>query len=487
MQFFSSLFALLFFTHIIVAQNTIDQAIATFVNSSGMEHASVSFHVIDATSGALISQHNPDQSMPTASTAKLFSTATALDILGPNYRPETRIYSDGKIDTLGNLNGNIWIRGGGDPSIGSKYFLDEGHERDELIEWINELKKLGIKHVEGNIIADASEFGYDGAPGGWSWNDMGNYYGAGPSGLTIFDNMMRFSFNCPSSPGSLTKIKSIEPYVPDLVFHNYIVSSERQGDNAYLFGAPYSLDRFGTGTLPAGTTNFTVKGSLPDPELQFAYELYELLKLNGITINGHYKSARSMELSSTDKSYSNRTLLHTHSGQKLNDLIYHTNMRSVNLYAEHMINLVGYEQAKKGSTDIGLNILEKYWSTRISTDGLYINDGSGLSRSNAISASHFTNLLKYMKASSYAQEFISSLPVAGVSGTLKSVCNGQAAHGKLKAKSGSMSRIKSYAGYVETSNGQTLAFALIVNNYDGSASSLKQKMERVFNQLVSYK
>lgn len=487
MRLLTSIIIVISFFPYVFAQNAIDQAISTFVNSSGMEHASISFHVIDATSGTLISQHNSKQSMPTASTAKLFSTATALDILGPNFRPKTRIYTDGQIDSTGKLVGNLWIRGGGDPSIGSKYFLEEGHELDELNIWVTTLQNLGIKEIEGNVIADASEFGYAGAPGGWSWNDMGNYYGAGPSGLTIFDNMLKLKFNCPNSPGALTKLKSIEPYVPNLIFHNYIVSSERQGDNAYLFGAPFSLDRFGTGTLPAGSSNFLVKGSIPDPELQFAYELYSLLQEKGLTIQGEFKSARSMEIRSSEKSYANRKLLHVHEGQKLFDLIYHTNMRSVNLYAEHMLNLVGYSQMSNGSTDSGLSTLEKYWSTRISAEGLYINDGSGLSRSNAISASHFTDLLKYMHASVYAEDFKESLPVAGVSGTLKSVCSGQAAQGKLRAKSGSMSRIKSYAGYLETSSGQTLAFALIVNNYDGSSSSLKQKMERVFNQMVSYK
>jgi D-alanyl-D-alanine carboxypeptidase/D-alanyl-D-alanine-endopeptidase (penicillin-binding protein 4) len=162
-------------------------------------------------------------------------------------------------------------------------------------------------------------------------------------------------------------------------------------------------------------------------------------------------------------------------------------MRSVNLFAEHMLNLIGYEKRKNGSTSTGLSVLENYWSSRINTDGLYINDGSGLSRSNAISAAHFTQLLKYMHSSTYAEEFKNSLPVAGVSGTLKSVCNGQAAHGKLRAKSGSMTRIKSYAGFIETTSGQTLAFALIVNNFDGSSNTLKQKMESLFNQMVNYK
>ena len=126
-------------------------------------------------------------------------------------------------------------------------------------------------------MADASAFGYNGVPDGWNWVDLGNYYGAGPSGLSIYDNLVRYRFSVPSSSGQLVRVKSIEPKVPGLQFHNYILSSTRKGDNAYLYGAPYSLDRFGSGTLPLGSSNFLVKGSLPDPEMQFAHELCEAL------------------------------------------------------------------------------------------------------------------------------------------------------------------------------------------------------------------
>ena len=104
------------------SQNSIDNAFNIFKESSGLENASISFQVIDLSNSSEISSYNSNTVLPTASTAKLFSTATALDILGPDYQAKTRVYSDGEIDSLGTLNGNLWIRGGGDPSLGSKYF-----------------------------------------------------------------------------------------------------------------------------------------------------------------------------------------------------------------------------------------------------------------------------------------------------------------------------------------------------------------------------
>lgn len=470
----------------VFGQHPIQSSIDRFAADPALAHASISFKVIDVASGATVAEYDAHRTLPTASIAKLFSTATALDILGPEFRPATRIYREGEIDAEGVLHGNIWIRGGGDPSLGSKYFHKENEQLNFLQDWIKALQQAGIREIDGYILADASEFGYEGAPDGWTWSDLGNYYGAGPSGLSIYDNQLRYTFNVPTTPGMPTSIVSIEPKIPGFTFQNYILSSSKSGDNAYLYSAPFSNNCFGTGTLPAGNSSFVVKGSLPDPEMQVAYEFDRALEAAGIKTHGTHQSARLRDLSTSEKDYAKLALLHTHQGQKLNDIIFHTNMRSVNHFAEHMVCLAGYGKTGEGSLSSGLGVLEKHWTGKFNTEGLHVNDGSGLSRSNAFSAEHFVGLLRYMHTSKYASEFKSSLPVAGVSGTLKSVCAGQAAHGKMMAKSGSMNRIKSYAGYIQSSNGKTYCFALIVNNFNCSNSAMLEKMEAVFNSIATH-
>lgn len=475
-----------FVTNISFAQNRITNAVHSFVNDAGMKHASISIQIVDLKGYNVLSEYNPNLTLPTASTAKLFSTATAIELLGPNYHPKTRLYIDGNIDSAGILNGNIWIRGGGDPSLASKYFTNEGEELDFMQEWIVQLKDMGIKKVNGGVIADASEFHFEGVPDDWNWVDMGNYYGAGPSGLTIYDNLLRYTFTTASVPGEPSILKSIEPEVPNLNFHNYIKSSNRKGDNSYLYGAPFSLDRFGTGTLPVGQNSFVVKGSLPDPENQFAYEFNKALIESGISVFAPAKSARSEQISSSDKSYQNRTLVHTQEGIKVNEIIKETNHKSINLFAEHLINLIGYTSTGNGSTVQGLKILKKYWEGKLNTEGLVINDGSGLSRSNAISASHFTQLLYYMQNAKDFSCFYNSLPTAGVSGTLKNLCKNQAGQNRIKAKSGTMTRIKSYAGYAKTTSNKNLAFAIVVNNSTYSRRELKSKIEQLLNAIATY-
>lgn len=486
MKIASSLLILLFLTsNFTFAQNNVASAVTTFRSSSGMEHASLSILVYDLDTKQTVASFQENTTLPTASTTKLWSTATAMDLLGPEYRAQTRLYIDGTIED-GVLNGNIWIRGGGDPSLGSKYFNKEGHELDFMLPWIDSLKALGIVKINGGVIGDGSEFGYEGVPDGWNWIDLGNYYGAGASGLTIYDNLVRYTFTSGSTVGSIVKVKSIEPEVPGLVYHNYVKAANGGGDNAYLYGAPYALDRFGSGTIPTNQAAFLVKGSLPDPELQCAHEFTELLKAKGFEVGEPAKGVRSMEITSSNATYSNRTKIATHQGERLGDIIKETNYRSVNLYAEHMINLVGYEKTGDGSTASGLRVLENHWKSLLNTDGLHVNDGSGLSRTNAISARHFVSLLESMTTRKYSMEFRATLPVSGVSGTMRNVCNGQAGQGRIAAKSGSMSRIKSYSGYVDSSSGKHLAFAIIVTNFEGSSSTLSSRIETLMNAMAIY-
>jgi D-alanyl-D-alanine carboxypeptidase/D-alanyl-D-alanine-endopeptidase (penicillin-binding protein 4) len=465
-------------------QNTIQSAVDLFSVDPNFANASISFMAMDCSTGQIIASKNPDLSLPPASTTKLWSTATAYQLLGKDYAPKTRIYIDGII-TDSVLNGNLWIRGGGDIALGSRYYNGDGIEDTFLRSWSDSLKMKGIKKITGAIIADGSEFGYEGAPDGWAWGDMGNYYGAAGSGLPIYDNMLRYYFATGKTAGSSTTFLRTFPVVPGLTYHNY-VSTGGSGDNSYIYGAPYSLDRFGTGTLQAGSSKFMVKGSLPDPELTFAQEFSRVLKEKGFLVSDSCVGVRSLVPMAAYNRYAAMTLLHTHVGKTLNSVAWWTNMKSVNTFAEEILCWVGYGSNGNGSIENSLDKEMDYWKTRINTSGLYLKDGSGLSRSNAISAQHFCNMLKYMTTSKEFDAFYGTLAVAGVSGTLSDVCLNQAGEKRVHAKSGTMKRIKSYAGYVETKSGKKLCFAIIVNNYNCSNETTLERIEKVMNAMALY-
>ncbi len=480
----TSLFFILFATYAI-GQNAAKEQLERFASDPAFKYASISFEMMDLGENKSVLAYDENRTLITASTAKLFSTATALSILGPDYQAKTRLYLDGNIDSSGTLHGNLIIRAGGDPSFGSKYFSATNDRAGLFNSWVNEIKKTGIKKIDGNIISDASEFGYQGVPDGWQWIDMGNYYGAGPSGLTIYDNLIEYTFSVPARIGSAAILNEVEPEVPGLEFESYITASENKGDNAYIYGAPYQNFRFGQGTLPAGSSAFKVKGSIPDPELLFAQELQKTLEEQGIQISEKSTTTRLTNLQTDDNYYSSKRLIYSHSGTTLINIIKETNFRSINLFAEHMITMIGYNKSGRGTTWEGLKQLENYWSGKIDLSGIRIADGSGLSRSNAISAHHFVTMLAYMYSGKYGELFKNTLPISGKSGTLLNVCRDQKAEGRIQAKSGSINGVRSYAGYIRGDSGKLYSFALIVNNADCSSSVLKRKMEVLFNSLVT--
>lgn len=467
------------------AQNSIQSSIDAFASNPYFANASISFMATDVESGTVLASKNGASSLSPASTTKLFATATAFQLLGKDYAPQTRIYLDGPLGSDGTVNGNLWIRGAGDATLGSRYYNGNGKESEFLDKWVDTLIKLGVKKITGSVIADASEFGYDGAPDGWNWGDMGNYYGAGASGLPIYDNMLRYHFQVASKSGGKTSFLGTTPELKGLNFNNYVMTGG-SGDNCYIYGAPYSMDRFGTGTLGAGLGKFSVKGSLPDPEITFAQELLRLLKAKGVEVAGSASGARNMPTQTAASRYALMKLFFVHKGKPLSSIAWWTNMKSVNLFAEQVLCWIGYGTSGNGSIYNSITRMMNYWSGKINTIGLYITDGSGLSRSNAISASHFCEMLNFMAKSKNFDAFYATLPVAGVSGTLSSVCKGQIAHGKVAAKSGTMKRIKAYSGYVNTAKGQRISFAIIINNFNSSSDYAVTQMEKVFNAMASF-
>lgn len=247
-----------------------------------IRHAPFSFYVKDLTSNSVIADINGQMSIPAASTMKLVTTATALKILGSKHRFKTKLTYSGYIDTNENkLYGNLYIIGGGDPTLGSKYYNKPEEVDTFLYKWADRIKKLGIHSIEGQIIADGSVYRYNGVPSGWVWGDMGNYYGAGPNGLTIYDNLIKLKFQT-GKLNSKAKLTCIIPYIPYLTIKSSVKAAKSRRDNAYVFGAPYSSDWFVSGSLPMHKDDFTVKAANPDPELTFAIAFDHVLNQSGI-------------------------------------------------------------------------------------------------------------------------------------------------------------------------------------------------------------
>ncbi len=466
------------------AQNKVQDAIELLIASPTNKSATISFKAIDLESGNEIASYKSSNAIPSASTTKLFTTATAFEILGSDFVTQTEIYTSGNIGKDSILYGNVYIKGAGDVSLGSKYFYESGKELDFLQRWSDSLISKGINKINGAIICDGSDFGYDGTPKSWNWNDIGNYYAVAAQGINFYDNAIKIYFKT-SSIGKKSQVVEIFPNVKNLKFKNDVSASKVKGDNAVIFGSNYSLDRYAQGTLPSNQESFEVKGSMPDPEYQLADEWVKALRLKGLIVRDGALGFRTAGLAQIDYTKSKK-LLFSEKSKTLKEIAYWANFKSVNLYAEGLLNYLGYTKKNNGSTKTSLDLLENFWSTKIKFEGLVLKDGCGLSLSNEISANHFCDLLKYMHQSKNYVDFKSTLPVAGVSGTIKNLCKGQVGEGRIFAKSGTISKIKSYAGYVFSKSGKNIAFAVTVNNFSGSNSQVVIEIEKVLNELANY-
>ncbi len=476
-------FILSFHCNSSLAQINIQRSVDYFVQDIVNKNASISIKIIDLDADSTLASYREQSSLICASTAKLFTTSSALKVLGKSYQAKTRFYCDGIVDSLGVLHGDLWIRGGGDVSLGSRYFNSKGDEFDFMEAWLDSLNSIGIKKINGKLITDGSEFGYAGVPDGWDWSDMGNYYGVGASGINFYDNTLRFYFKT-GRPGGYVKFIGTKPVIKDLFFQHDIVAANISRDRSYIYGSPFSSVRFGRGRIPAYKDSFCVKGSMPDPEMQLAVDFGQFLETRGINILEGVSSNRFLR-KETDF-YTSLNYLFSYSGQDLMTIINKTNLYSVNLYAEAILNLIGYNSTGDGSTKSSISALYRLWKNKIDLTGLTLKDGSGLSRKNAISASHFCQLLESIYESNIYSDFKGSLPIAGRTGTLKYVCSGQKGANRIFAKSGTLGNVKAYSGYVETVSGKNLAFALIVNNFNCTRSEIVKKMESVFNAMASY-
>jgi D-alanyl-D-alanine carboxypeptidase/D-alanyl-D-alanine-endopeptidase (penicillin-binding protein 4) len=225
---------------------------------------------------------------------------------------------------------------------------------------------------------------------------------------------------------------------------------------------------------------------MPDPEFQLCQEWLNVLLKNNIQVEDGAKGYRLHQKELHANEYGNKFLLFEIKSKTVQEIAYWTNLKSVNLFADGLLHAIAHHEKGDGSTKVGLEILTDYWKSKIDMKGMIFNDGSGLSRSNAISADHFCQLLNYMYKSNQFEQFKSTLPVAGKTGTVKYVCVDGAGLGRIYMKSGTLKGVKAFSGYVYSSTGKIIAFSLCANNFSCSSESEVEKMEKILNALAQY-
>jgi serine-type D-Ala-D-Ala carboxypeptidase/endopeptidase (penicillin-binding protein 4) len=442
-----------------------------------LAHGLWGFTVMTADSGEIIASHNSGKSLIPASTMKILTTSAALGLLGENYRYETAIEYDGTFDSItGIITGNLYIRGSGDPTLESKYFQSKKDSMTEFQGLGNRLVALGVKKIDGKIIGDASCFLENPIPDGWSWSDIGQYYGAGTCGLAYHDNSVTLHYN--SARGDSAILESVTPEPLYVRYRSFVMNGGKK-DEAFVYGAPYGHSYNVYGSIPAGQPDYEVDAANPDPALQAAAELHKILRFAGIQLKDTWTTMRLLEIENAVPAGKRKRLTSIHS-PLLSAIIKFTNTKSDNVYAEQLLRTLGKEKGNEGSTEGGILVVKSYWKSQgVNLSGLNMTDGSGLSRSNLVTTTIQATILRKITKMPWYPVFDNSLPVAGRSGSLTSLCKGTCAENNLHAKSGYINRARGYAGYVRTKSGKLLCFSLIANNYTCSPAEMKKRLEKL--------
>ena len=428
--------------------------------------ANMSVYVQNMTTGEVIDSYRENHVVPPASVMKLLTTAAALETMGPGFRFPTIIEYTGTIEN-GTLHGDLYVRGGCDPSLGWKgrtAFLDQ---------WVKAIQKAGIQRIDGGVIADMTMLDGEAQNPNWLCEDAGNYYAPGIFSLNYLGNTMNIVLKS-GEVGSTAAVVKTEPEVRGLRWINHVRCEKITYDGAFVTGLPYSNERYLTGAVPSNLGTFGVKGDLPNPGLLLVQHLQARLAAAGITVK-----REANYIADYNPLTPPRTELYTHYSEPLSEIIKETNINSNNLYAEALFRYLGTRYTLPGTIHNSQDLLRDYWRRRgVSVQNAIIKDGCGLAPQDAVSAKAFVQLLSIMSKSPNKEAWIASLPISGKTGTLKSLCPNTPLEGRIHAKSGTIAGTKNFAGYIDMPNGDTWVFAILINSAPGKARNIQTVIQQ---------
>ena len=433
--------------------------------------------------GKVVAEWNSNMPMLTASTMKTISTGVGLAYLGKDFKFSTKIAYTGEIKENA-LEGNLYIIGGGDPTLGSKDTV--AFAIDSIFGvWTAAIKNLGINKINGNIVVDDSYFVREQMPDSWSWGNFGASYGATASGLSFHENVQDFKLYPGKNVGDPATVEVVYPQVPGLEIVNEVTTGPAKGrDRSGYYVQDITCASLYTGTIPVDKKEITSDNSNRFPHLSCGYHFREFLLANGIESNPEIIDIKDIETPADEA----RILITETFSPELWKIVNVTNRISNNMYAETILKTIGKVKTGEGSYRASTAALKEILTEMgVDTYGLTQEDGSGLSRQNYVSPKFFCNYYTVMQKNGIFAEFLNSLPMPGGPGTLKNVLKNEPSEIKdrIHAKSGSLSNVRCYAGYVESGKKHGLIkFAILTNNFAAPTSKMQPKIEGFMKSLA---
>lgn len=421
---------------------------------------------------------NGDERFIVASNMKLLTTAAAFQYLGPEYEFKTVVYRRGDISEEGVLDGDIIIKGGGDPNISGRFY--EGSSTAILEGWASALIDAGITEVGGDVIADDTWFDREYIHPDWPRNQLSRWYCAPVSALSFNDNCIELRI-LPGDNGRVEVVK--EPGTRYVTVHNSSrMVKKKKGTNFIINKRPGTNEIFVSGGVKRKSLPTTHFITVDNPPLFLASVFREVLELRGVKVDGRVRLVAEDDADSPAVLHEVASTVSTMARS-----VKVANTKSQNFYAEQILKTLGVEVKGEGSFAAGREVLGEFLlELGYPPDRYEISDGSGLSRKNRLSPRMIVDILAYMYRNVNGDVFYSSLSESGVSGTLKNRLKKKPYKGRVRAKTGYIRGASALSGYVETLDGETLAFSILINNFKGPNSKIKRIQNSICRVLVDY-
>lgn len=436
----------------IAQKATVKESVDKLLSDPNMKYAQFGFGVKNLTTGKIEIDYNTKTGLVPASTLKVMTSISAFEILGSDYKFPTKFYlcKNEKDDNL-----RLEIETSGDPTFGSDNF-EETKANVIFRKLESTLPSIPTKNL--SISITYTPYSSQSMPDHWSFVDIGNYYGAGSYDFNWKENYHTIRLKSGNKIGDTVEVlSSFYPFANEL-------TSEKvgSGDNCYVYPSLNKKKIYLRGSIPINEDDFPVKATVFNPKEYFLDNIssYFLDKSKAFAL------VETLDENSCNKN--DRELLYTHFSPKLELLINKFHEKSINLYGEALLKRIAYEKTDFGDTKKGINYIKAFWDKRgIDSDALNIKDASGLSSANRITVEAQLQMLEYAQKQSWKELYMKTLPL--VKG--------------IRMKSGTISGVKGYTGYIQNKKGETLAFSILVNNHIGSSSYISNKLVSILENL----
>jgi D-alanyl-D-alanine carboxypeptidase/D-alanyl-D-alanine-endopeptidase (penicillin-binding protein 4) len=449
------------------------------IQANDLEQAQWGIKIISIDRNEVLYERNSRIPIIPASNMKIVTAAAALLRLGPDFHYETKLITNAPI-VNGILKGDLAVIGSGDPTFSARM---QGDPLFVFRDWADELKAAGIRKIEGSVIGIDTYFDDQRVGEGWPSSAYNAPYAAEVSALQLNDNVIAVRVK-PGKKGRLASI-ALYPATRYVRVQNSVITSSGHSNRFVAYRMENTntiVVRGRIGTRDSADVRYI---TVHDPAGYFTAVLKETLEKKGIRSKGFRRASREEAEQLTDPARSR--VLVTDSSPSLSEIVSEMMKTSQNLFADSLAKTVSATDHQTGSFSGAEESIRRILTPfGISPQELVMQDGSGLSSYDTVTANLLTQILYGMAKHNSFQDFYASFPVAGVDGTLRHRMSGTIAEGRVHAKTGYIGSVRSLSGYVQTLDGEHLAFSLITNNFDLPLRGVDSTHEQICTILTQF-